>query len=254
MNDDLAKAVQELFVAGRELATLVQEDVDACGNSPPHPADCPDCRRQREALFTWSQKVWATRKALAIAPQLTDRDLPDHTAFQHSLDGGDDVLCHLPNLPTCRCTPTPLVVDDVGEGRLDQVDEKTLADYLEQVEHAKGFHGGDDCDDGLFRDVDIGRHRADIRFLSDQFGELQRAREKFPRPNLNMVALVEEVGELAKALLDEPYNNVRREAVQVAVMAMRVAVDGDPTLDDHRLGRQLDLLQPASDIRSVPIP
>lgn len=45
-----------------------------------------------------------------------------------------------------------------------------------------------------------------------------------------MTALTEEVGELAKALLDESDQRVYEEAVQVAVMALRVATEGDPSL------------------------
>lgn len=64
--------------------------------------------------------------------------------------------------------------------------------------------------------------------------ELARARKKFPNPQASMTALTEEVGELAKALLDEPWDRVIEEAVQVAVMAIRVATEGDPTLDEYR--------------------
>lgn len=60
--------------------------------------------------------------------------------------------------------------------------------------------------------------------------ELRSAREKFPGANKNFAALAEEHGELAKALLDESNTRVWEEAVQVAVMAIRVATEGDPTL------------------------
>lgn len=77
--------------------------------------------------------------------------------------------------------------------------------------------------------------------LLDQIGhEVARARAKFPSPNLNMLALTEEVGELAKALMDEPRANVRAEAVQVACMAIRVALEGDPSVDELRARRGLD--------------
>jgi hypothetical protein len=65
--------------------------------------------------------------------------------------------------------------------------------------------------------------------------ELKRARGKFPAPNKNYIALVEEVGELAKALLDcRPGDHasnkaVYDEAMQVATMAIRVMEEGDPT-------------------------
>jgi len=64
--------------------------------------------------------------------------------------------------------------------------------------------------------------------------ELKTAREKFPGANLNMVALMEEVGELAKACLDESWQRVMEEAVQVAVMAQRVATEGDMSLNAYR--------------------
>lgn len=62
--------------------------------------------------------------------------------------------------------------------------------------------------------------------------ELSRAREKFPSNNLGMIALVEEVGELAQALLKWKagkfgFDRVFDEAVQVATMAQRVAVESD---------------------------
>lgn len=70
--------------------------------------------------------------------------------------------------------------------------------------------------------------------------ELGRAHTAFPSPAGCMCALTEEVGELAKALLDEPRDRVRAEAVQVAVMAIRIATEGDPTLDAIRRERRAD--------------
>lgn len=76
---------------------------------------------------------------------------------------------------------------------------------------------------------------ADLKFQHDVMRELVRARTKFPEQDatITMVALTEEVGELAQALLHlkfEPakgksYADLYAEAVQVAVMAMRVALD-----------------------------
>jgi hypothetical protein len=63
--------------------------------------------------------------------------------------------------------------------------------------------------------------------------ELERARAKFPMPNPTFVALVEEVGELAKALLTCKAGDtnlsirVYEEAIQVATMAVRVLEEGD---------------------------
>lgn len=64
--------------------------------------------------------------------------------------------------------------------------------------------------------------------------ELARARAKFPGRNLTLVALMEEVGELANAAMDKPREQVYREAIQVAVMAMRVWLDGDHSVEYRR--------------------
>lgn len=56
--------------------------------------------------------------------------------------------------------------------------------------------------------------------------ELVKARNKFPAPNESFAALVEEVGELAKDLL-EGNPSFREEAVQVVVMAIRILEEGD---------------------------
>ena len=63
--------------------------------------------------------------------------------------------------------------------------------------------------------------------------EVQRARSKFPGNKHNLAALVEEVGELAKAFLkDEPHARIRAEAIQVACMAIRIAEEGDEAFDE----------------------
>lgn len=72
--------------------------------------------------------------------------------------------------------------------------------------------------------------------------ELAKARKKFPDSTCSMTALTEEVGELAKALLDESADRVRQEAVQVAVMAIRVATEGDASIDAYRVRRGLPAL------------
>ena len=79
-------------------------------------------------------------------------------------------------------------------------------------------------------------------FLSEVRDELQRARAKFPGDTLQTVALAEEFGELCKAVLDEPAARVRREAVQTAVMAARVALDGDGSVNEWRKKKGLDAL------------
>jgi hypothetical protein len=63
--------------------------------------------------------------------------------------------------------------------------------------------------------------------------ELAHARHKFPMPNPTFVALAEEVGELAQALLKckpvdcQKATAVYDEAKQVAVMAIRIMEEGD---------------------------
>ena len=75
-----------------------------------------------------------------------------------------------------------------------------------------------------------------IQFIADVFDEVGRAVAKFPHPNPTLAALTEETGELARAVLhirekkSDDWQTVYREAVQVAAMACRVALEGDPTV------------------------
>lgn len=78
--------------------------------------------------------------------------------------------------------------------------------------------------------------------LNELVEELERARAKFPSTEHMMVALSEEHGELAKALLDEPWERVRAEAIQVACCALRIATESDTSLNAFRLGKGLDTL------------
>lgn len=78
-------------------------------------------------------------------------------------------------------------------------------------------------------------------FVADVLEEFVRAGQKFPDPYGTVLALTEEVGELAKALADEPAKNVWAEAVQVAAMAMRIAVEGDPSINVIRTARGMGI-------------
>ncbi|HBO3097136.1 TPA: hypothetical protein VDU60_000137 [Pseudomonas aeruginosa] len=82
-------------------------------------------------------------------------------------------------------------------------------------------------------------------FLDEVRAELLRARSKFPGDRIMTIALAEEFGELCKAVLDEPAANVRKEAVQTAVMAARVVLDGDGSVTAWRAERGLDPLASA---------
>jgi len=81
-----------------------------------------------------------------------------------------------------------------------------------------------------------------VAFVCEVVKEVERARQKFPSSTLAMVALMEEVGELAKAALDEPSERVRAEAIQVAAMACRIALEGDDTLEARRRAQGLGQL------------
>ena len=75
----------------------------------------------------------------------------------------------------------------------------------------------------------------DEHFISELRLELARAREKFPSANFSMIALTEEVGELAQALLKHRAGKWERtrifaEAIQVAAMALRVALEPDDSM------------------------
>lgn len=62
--------------------------------------------------------------------------------------------------------------------------------------------------------------------------EVLRARAKFPGRAHMLAALTEEVGEVARALLQrEGRERVRAEAIQVACVALRIAEEGDGDFD-----------------------
>lgn len=66
-------------------------------------------------------------------------------------------------------------------------------------------------------------------FMQALRSEYKRATRKFPEPNPNLIALMEEVGELARAILeDKNEEDIFMEAVQVATCAMRCAIHKDP--------------------------
>lgn len=81
------------------------------------------------------------------------------------------------------------------------------------------------------------------RILSDIQSELMAARSKFPSNEHNLAALTEEVGELANAMIEHhrgnlDAQNIWEEAVQVAVMAIRVATEGDSTFSYSPVTRE----------------
>jgi hypothetical protein len=74
----------------------------------------------------------------------------------------------------------------------------------------------------------------DQDFVEAVAAELARARAKFPGSEAANAALVEEVGEVSKALMYEPWDFLVKEAVQVAAMAQRLAVEGDQSMAEFR--------------------
>ena len=66
--------------------------------------------------------------------------------------------------------------------------------------------------------------------VHELFAEVDRARAKFPSRRFRLAALVEEVGELAEAIVARDSVRIHREAIQVATCAMRIAEEGDETV------------------------
>jgi NTP pyrophosphatase (non-canonical NTP hydrolase) len=67
----------------------------------------------------------------------------------------------------------------------------------------------------------------DQRFITDVALEVSLARRKFPNQNITttFIALAEELGEVAKEILEGTSKRTWEEAVQVAAMAMRLATE-----------------------------
>lgn len=90
---------------------------------------------------------------------------------------------------------------------------------------------------GDAREVDERTHQ-DYLFLRDMVGELASSRTEHPLPDACLAALSEELGEVAKAMLDEAPGRVRAECLQLASTALRLAVEGDPTMASTRKRRR----------------
>ncbi len=79
--------------------------------------------------------------------------------------------------------------------------------------------------------------KGDDELLNDICKEVSRARTLFPSNEFMFPALIEEVGELAKALMTESADRIRAEAIQVACMAFRIASEGDTDITNRRFIR-----------------
>jgi hypothetical protein len=67
--------------------------------------------------------------------------------------------------------------------------------------------------------------------MDDISAEVERARAKFPGNKHLLAALFEEGGELAAALLQDDVKESRKEAIQVAAVAVRIIEEGDAAFD-----------------------
>lgn len=86
----------------------------------------------------------------------------------------------------------------------------------------------------MTRDIAAELRARESRFHEAVAAEVARARAKFPGNRHQYVALAEEVGEVAKALIEsESPEAIYAECVQVAAMAQRVAEDGDDDFPDY---------------------
>ncbi len=91
---------------------------------------------------------------------------------------------------------------------------------------------------------DIAKEHVNIdHFLHLVAIEVGSATRKFPSPEALAMALAEEFGEVAKAVLSESWANVRKEAIQCAAMCVRLALEGDPTLDHYRQKNGLEVFR-----------
>ena len=79
----------------------------------------------------------------------------------------------------------------------------------------------------------------DSVFLAAVLDEISRARTKHPHFEITLAAMGEEFGEVCKAMLDERAERVWDECVQLAAMALKLAVDGDRSMEAWRNKRQL---------------
>lgn len=76
-------------------------------------------------------------------------------------------------------------------------------------------------------------HTLHVSTFSDIAAEVARARGKFPGNRFLLAALAEEVGELAKAYLQKQGTAaIRKEAIQVACLAIRIIEEGDASFSD----------------------
>ena len=125
---------------------------------------------------------------------------------------------------------------------IDEIDiVHAIERFVKETDPDRDVRGGYDCDHLGMTGLDvcrICRERLtpkvnDITAFEALRAEMSRGRAKFPTNRKLLAALVEEVGELARALLQEGNSDhAIDEAIQVACVAMRIAVEGDADFDN----------------------
>ena len=61
-DEDLPDWLTDLVNAGRDMAGVLEEYIQSCGNSPPHPDNCEDCRDAQNSIQRWAVAVWTARR------------------------------------------------------------------------------------------------------------------------------------------------------------------------------------------------
>ncbi len=81
--------------------------------------------------------------------------------------------------------------------------------------------------------------RADSIFLAAVLHEIEKNRRQYPHFDATTAVVTASAGELAIAMLSEKSAEVYDKAVRLAAMALKLAVDGDRSLEPHRDKRHL---------------
>lgn len=71
-------------------------------------------------------------------------------------------------------------------------------------------------------------------FMSDVQKEIESARKKFPSTHCVSLAMMEEAGELVRAMLGQSDEEIYMESVQTVAMVFRMITEGDPSVAEYR--------------------
>lgn len=77
-------------------------------------------------------------------------------------------------------------------------------------------------------------------FITKMLTAYKEAKAKYPHTELKTTALCSEAGEVATAVLREPWHNVLTESAQLAALAMRLSIAGDSSAKEYRARYGLD--------------